>query len=236
MINIIKKNLHKDICKRPEIHAFVLNLYLNGEEYPHKVDDYFPKHAVENPELLVAMESHMRDEDKHVLLYRKLIEKLEQPIIELPMEDVYNHIIKEHTPVNFHILETDKADMKTEKLASFMAHLHFLEKRISTSLEYHSDACHYSPIDYSEKVVSTVLSDEKNHVQYTIDAVFDLLPRQKALKMLEIHRLAEEKANMQFSYQQLRRLVKIYSNQFPKSRRWIYKLSSKLLEWNLQRG
>jgi hypothetical protein len=234
LISIIKNNLHIDICKSPEVHAFVLNLYLNGEEYPHKVDDYFPKQAVENIELLKAMESHMQDEDKHVLLYRKAISKLSQPIVEFPMDDVYNHIIKKHTPHNFHILESDSKDGKTDKLASFMAHLYFLEKRIATSLKYHSEACHYSPSDYSEKAVSIVLSDEKNHVKYTKEAVFDLLPKQKALKMLDIHRQAEKKANYEFSSQQLKRIMNVYSRHFPSSRRWLYKISSQLLEWSLK--
>ncbi|MCF6263421.1 MAG: hypothetical protein L3J24_07545 [Xanthomonadales bacterium] len=236
MIPFIKNNLHKDICRVPEVHACVLNLYLNGEEYPHKVNDYFPTSAVDNPELLATMKRHMDDEDKHVLIYRKLINKLDQPIIELPMDDVYNHVIKNYTPVSFHILDDDSADIKTEKLASFMAHLHFLELRITTSLQFHGEACQHSPIDYSEKAVSLVLADEKTHVEYTKNAVFDLLPRQRALEMLAIHREAEHKANLQFSYQQLRKLVTIYSHKFPKSRRWIYKLSSSLLEWNLKRG
>ncbi len=234
MITFIKHNLHKDICRNPEVHAFVLNLYLNGEEYPHKVNDYFPTDYVENVELLSAMQSHMKDEDKHVLLYRKAIKKLNQPIIEQPMDDIYNHVIKKHTPHDFHILVTDDTDQKVDKLANFMAHLYFLEKRIATSLKFHSEACHFSPSDYSEKAVSIVLSDEKHHVQYTKQAVFELLPRQKALRVLAIHEQAEKKANYEFSSFQLKRIMNVYAHCFPGSRRWLYKVSSQLLEWSLK--
>jgi len=234
MISIIKKNLHRDICRNPELHGFVLNLYLNGEEYPHKVNDYFPKHIVQDQELLSAMNKHMEDEDRHVLMYRKTIQKMQQPIVELPMADVYNHVIKKHTPEGFHILEKDSPDTKTRKLASFMAHLYFLEKRISQSLEFHADACQLSPTDYAEKVVSKVLSDEQYHVEYTKNAVFDLLPRQQALDMMSLHQLAEKKANIEFSSQQLRKVVTHYKLRINTSHRWIYSISSRLLEWNLQ--
>ena len=36
------RRLHRDICADPVLHGLVLNLYLNGEEYPHRVADYFP--------------------------------------------------------------------------------------------------------------------------------------------------------------------------------------------------
>jgi hypothetical protein len=53
--------LHRDICRDPVLRL-VLNLYLNGEEYPHQIDDYFPTWAVTDADLLAAMQkSHMQD-------------------------------------------------------------------------------------------------------------------------------------------------------------------------------
>jgi len=74
MLNLItstKKQLHRDICTDPVLHGLVLNLYLNGEEYPHRVSDYFPIADTEEPELAELMRSHLRDEDKHIALYKK---------------------------------------------------------------------------------------------------------------------------------------------------------------------
>lgn len=236
MISLIKTQLHKDICKSPELHAFVLNLYLNGEEYPQKVNDYFPEDAVEDSELLLCMQSHMQDEEKHALFYRKTITGLEQPIVELPMVNIYNYVIKKYTPVSFHIFDSDNKDQKTEKLASFMAHLHFLEKRIATSLSFHLDACHLSPSDYPEKIVNKVLIDEQKHMDYTHNAVFDLLPYSKALKMMALHKAAEEQANLEFSAKQLQTVVSHYKQHLPSSHRWLYKISSNLMDWKLRYG
>jgi hypothetical protein len=231
---IIKRRLHRDICRDPVLHGLVLNLYLNGEEYPHRIDDYFPVWAVDDSHLLAAMKSHMKDEDKHVALYRKAIRKIEQPIVELPLADVYNEVIRGHTPQSFSIDQQDSADQRTFKLASFMAHLHFLEKRIARSLEFHVEACASSPSEYSEKAVGIVLSDEIHHVQYTRDAVSHLLPVATAKKVLEEHRLAEKRANLDFSSQQLSRLTSNYAERFPRSRRRIYYHASNLLEWGLK--
>ncbi|WP_144395000.1 hypothetical protein [Pleionea sediminis] len=234
MISIIKKNLHRDICKIPELHAFVLNLYLNGEEYPHKVNDYFPIELIDEPEVVGLMKSHMMDEDRHVKMYKKAIRKLDQPIIELPMIDIYNHVIKNHTAESFHITKEDNKDIRIRKLANFMAHLHFLEKRISHSLKIHLDACTYSPVNYTEKVVGRVLNDENRHVEYTKNAVYDLLPRAQAKNVMTQHRLAECRASREFSYQQLRKVVTQYKHQLPKFNRQLYSISSHILEWSIK--
>lgn len=231
---IIKRRLHRDICRDPVLHGLVLNLYLNGEEYPHRIDDYFPAWAVRDAHLLSAMQNHMRDEDKHVVLYRKLIRKIDQPIVELPLADVYNEVIRSYTAQSFRVAERDNADQRTFKLANFFAHLHFLEKRIARSLEYHLDSCHLSPSDYAEKAVGIVFSDETHHVRYTRDAVLHLLPTATATTVLADHRQAESRANLDFSSQQLSRLTSKYSTRFPRSRRRIYRHASNLLEWGLK--
>ena len=231
---IIKRRLHRDICRDPVLHGLVLNLYLNGEEYPHRIDDYFPVWAVPDADLLSAMQSHMRDEDKHVALYRKAIRKIDQPIIELPLADVYNEVIRSHTKQSFRIGEQDSADLRTFKLAGFFAHLHFLEKRIARSLQYHLDACSSSPSGYPEKAVGVVFKDEKHHVDYTREAVFHLLPLAKAKTLLSNHRRAEAKANLDFSSQQLSRLSSYYADRFPRCRRRIYRHASDVLEWGVR--
>ena len=47
VIGSIKLRLHRDIVADPVLHGLVLNLYLNGEQYPHRVQDYFPMAAAE---------------------------------------------------------------------------------------------------------------------------------------------------------------------------------------------
>lgn len=232
--SIIKRNLHRDICADPVLHGLVLNLYLNGEEYPHRIDDYFPVWAVHDVDLLAAMRSHMQDEDKHVALYKKAIRKLEQPIVELPLANVYNEVIRGHTKQSFRVDRKDSADQRMFKLAGFFAHLHFLEKRIARSLDYHLDACAFSPSEYPMKAVGIVFNDEKHHVKYTEEAVFHLLPAARAKAVLADHRRAEARANLDFSSQQLSRLSSQYADRFPRSRRRIYHHAGKLLEWGLR--
>jgi hypothetical protein len=176
----------------------------------------------------------MQDEDKHVSLYRKAIRKIDQPIVELPMAEIYNSIIRSYTPESFRIDEQDDVDERTFKLANFLAHLHFLEKRIARSLEFHLEGCSSSPSDYSEKAVGIVLGDEAHHVVYTREAVFHLLPAHTAKTVLDVHRRAEARANLDFSSQQLTLLTNEYAERFPSARRRIYRHASDLLEWGLK--
>src|SRR5258707_1861645 len=98
IIRGIKRRLHRDIVADPVLHGRVLNLYLNGEQYPHRVADYFPMAAVEDAALARRMRAHLHEEDKHVALYRRAIRALGQPVVELPLPDVYNTVIRRHTP------------------------------------------------------------------------------------------------------------------------------------------
>ena len=222
----IKRQMHRDICSDPVLHGLVLNMYLNGEEYPHRVSDYFPVVDTLEPELAATMRAHLRDEDKHILLYRKAVKRLEQPVLRLPVEEVFNHIIRSHTPDSFAINAFDPSDEKRLKLAHFLAHLHFLETRVARSLEFHLDGCEYSPSTYPGKVVAAVLSDEQRHAQYTREAVFELLPRARSTAVLHAHRRAEAKANIDFSYRQFSRLLREHRSRFPSSRRWLYRCAA----------
>jgi hypothetical protein len=230
LIASTKRQLHRDICADPVLHGLVLNLYLNGEEYPHRVSDYFPIADTEEPEIADMMRTHLREEDKHIALYKKAVRCLQQPVLILPMADIFNHVIRFHTPVSFAIGNTESRDKKREKLASFFAHLHFLEKRVATSLAYHLDACAHSPCDYPEKVIGVILADERRHAAYTREVVMELLPRRAASEVLHIHQAAESRANLAFSCSQLGKLLRGYARRFPRSRRWLYRLSCRYME------
>ena len=230
LITSTKKQLHRDICSDPVLHGLVLNLYLNGEEYPHRVSDYFPIADTEESELAEMMRNHLRDEDKHIALYRKAVRNLEQPVLVLPMTDIFNHVIRSHTADSFAFGPWESRDGKRAKLANFFAHLHFLEKRVVESLEYHLDACVHSPSDYPEKIIRIVLADERRHADYTRDAVMELVPRKAALATLERHEAAEARANLEFSRGQLGRLLREHGRRFPRSRRWLYRASCRYLE------
>ena len=230
LITSTKRQLHRDICADPVLHGLVLNLYLNGEEYPHRVSDYFPIADTDEPEIAQMMRTHLREEDKHIALYKKAVRCLRQPVLVLPMGDIFNHVIRSHTPVSFAIEAAEPRDKKREKLAGFFAHLHFLEKRVATSLEYHLDACARSPCSYPEKVIRIILADERRHASYTRDAVMELLPRKAANETLRVHQVAEARANLAFSRRQLGKLLGDYARRFPRSRRWLYRLSCRYME------
>jgi hypothetical protein len=229
LIDGIKRRLHRDLVADPVLHGLVLNLYLNGERYPQRVDDYFPIAEVTDRPLAAHMRSHVVDEQKHVLLYEKAICRLGQPVLELESGDIFNEVIRSHTPVSFRIEPTDNADARTLKLAHFLAHVHFLEKRVARSLEYHVEACAHADCDYPEKAVSAVLRDEGRHVTYTREAVLQLLPRTLAIDALAQHRAAERRANLDFSSTQLRRLAREQRNRFEPMRCIAYSLCAHAL-------
>jgi hypothetical protein len=213
-IDAIKRRLHREIVADPVLHGLVLNLYLNGEEYPHFVDDYFPVEVGDECGLGATMRAHLADEDKHVALYAKAINKLDQPVLVLPKADIFNEVIRGHTPVSFAMLPGDSSDARRLKLAHFFAHAHFLEKRVARSLDYHVEACAMSPSPYPRKAVEAVLHDEGRHVSYTRQAVEDLLPRTSALEVLATHAQAERRANLDFSSRQMGQLLRDHSRRF----------------------
>lgn len=221
-IDAIKRKLHREIVADPVLHGLVLNLYLNGEEYPHLVDDYFPIDVGAEWGLDETMRSHLADEDKHVALYRKAITKISQPVLDLPMADIFNEVIRSHTPASFAMRDDDDRDARRLKLAHFFAHAHFLEKRVARSLEYHIDACAHAESPYPGKAVGAVLHDEGRHVAYTREAVEDLLPKTTANDVLALHARAERRANFDFSARQLTQLLREHSRRFSASGRAVF--------------
>ena len=235
-IDAVKRRLHREIVADPVLHGLVLNLYLNGEEYPHLVDDYFPIEVGREWGLAETMRSHLDDEDKHVALYRKAIAKLGQPVLQLPMGDIFNEVIRAHTPATFAMRREDDRDGRRLKLAHFFAHAHFLEKRVARSLEYHIDACAHAPSPYPGKAVAAVLHDEGRHVAYTREAVEDLLPKASANEVLALHARAERRANFDFSARQLTRLLREHSKRFSATGRALFGACTFALRVGLQHG
>jgi len=230
VIDGVKARLHRDIVADPVLHGMVLNLYLNGEQYPHRVSDYFPFAAVEDPELERVMRAHVADEDKHIALYTRAIERLGQPVIVQPIEAVFNEVIRRHTPASFALEAGESRDSSRLKLAHFFAHLHFLEKRVARSLEYHLDACAHAVSDYPQKVIDAVLRDERRHVRYTREVVSQVLPVRRANQVLALHAGAERRANLDFSAHELGRLLHEQRSRFPRLRGRMYRACATLLK------
>jgi len=223
LVDSVKDRLHRDIVADPILHARVLNLYLCGEAYPNTVDDYFPIEHVDCPDLARRMQKHRGEESKHVTLYAKAIETLGAEVAELPRWCIFNHVIRSHTREAWRVGGDLNREERLNKVANFFAHAHFLEKRVARSLEYHHDACVRARCEYPGHVVALVLADEQNHVRYTREAVFDLVSRQRAADILQAHRSAEQRANLDFSCHQLRRLLIEEPARWPQSRQWLYR-------------
>lgn len=226
VIDGIKRRLHRDIVADPVLHGRVLNLYLNGEQYPHRVRDYFPAAALEDVALERRMREHLREEDKHVALYMKAIRAIGQPVAELPLQDVYNTVILRHTPRQ---PAAEEADGRRVGLAHFFAHLHFLESRVAQSLEYHLEACAHAASPYPAKAVEVILRDEHAHAAYTREAVFRLVPAGIGRNVLEIHRRAESRANREFSARELKRLLGEEGTRFGGRARTLYACGAALM-------
>ena len=230
LIDGIKAQLHRDIAADPRTHGWVLNLYLNGERYPQTVCDYFQSEYAPTEELAAQIRLHEADEHKHELLFAKAIRALGEPVVELPREDVFNEVIRWFTPGTFHIVPSDGLEVRREKLANFMAHCHFLEKRVARSLCYQADASQSAASRVVGKAVGAVLRDEDRHVSYTIGAVRDLLPRRRADEVLDEHRRAEARANVRFSTSQMRHFLAAHARLVPGRRRVLYRVCGALME------
>src|SRR3954453_17045567 len=200
LINGLKRQLHRDIAGDPRTHGWVLNLYLNGERYPQTVCDYFQSEYAPTRELADLIKLHEKDEHKHELIFGKAIQALGQQVVELPRIDIFNVIIRMFTPGTFHIVPEDPDEVRRDKLANFMAHCHFLEKRVARSLCYEAEMSGHAKSPMVGKGVNAVLADEGRQVSYTLDAVNDLLTRRRAREVLDAHRRAEAKANLRFSH------------------------------------
>jgi hypothetical protein len=222
IVDRVKVRLHRQIVDDPVIHGAVLNLYLNGEHYPAMVDDYFPIEEIDEPELVALMEAHLRDEERHVALYSKAIKTIEQPIVDLPIAQIFNHVVRRYTTTSFAIQPSDTKDERMRKLAHFFAHTHFIEKRVAKSLSYHVEACEMANSHYCFKAIGAILKDELRHVTYTREMVYALLPARAANDVLASHERAERRANLDFSSSELRRLSRERPDHLSLATRFLY--------------
>jgi hypothetical protein len=223
MASPLKKVWHTDLASHPTTHAWVLNLYRAGERHPQLVDDYFPVAHAPWPELATDLARHREDERRHDRMYTAAIKRLGEPVVDMDGPDVFNVVIRECTPVAFRIEEGDGEDRVRSRLANFLAHAHFLEKRITRSVGYHAEACDRvgSPV---ASVVTAVLADEERHVRYTREAVTELVGRAEAARVLEVHAHAEARANLLFSAHQIRECLRRFKAEVPRLHRALYRL------------
>ena len=230
IIDVAKRTAHRDVVADPVAHGWVLNLYLSGERYPEAVTDYFQHEYAPTVELADAIRRHAADENKHVRLYEHALSDIRQPVVDVSPPFVFNEVVRSFTPETFHARPDDPSDVQRFKLANFLAHAHFLEKRVGRSIEYHADACGDHDRDIVGRCVAAVIRDEHRHVTYTIEAVRDLLTRRQFDRVLDAHRRAEAKANLQFSRRLLRRFRDSFAHQFPRRRRLMYRVGQMILD------
>ena len=231
IVHALKQTWHRDLVGRPETHAWVLSLYRAGELHPQTVADYFPSHAAEDQELRSSMERHAADEVRHVKMYDRALAKLGRELTVFEGLDVFNVAIRTETEAPYGEFTTEGAaadDVRREKLAHFLAHAHFLERRIARSLEYHLDACERARVAEVIPSVSTVLADEHRHATYTLEAVKDLLPRARAEHVLSVHRRGEARANLSFSARQVRSFLTTFGARLPRA--LLYRSCASMME------
>ena len=230
IVDRAKQQWHRDLAADPTTHAWVLNLYRAGEQHPETVDDYFPYQHAPWPELASSIQRHAADERRHTLLYAKAIERVGGTVEELDGWDVFNRVIREHTPVGFSIAESDAPDIKRRRLAHFLAHAHCLERRVLRSLEYHVEACERLGLRREARLVSGVHTDEQRHVSYSEEAVIELVGKREAADTFELHARAEAAADRAFSAYQVRVFMRTHAKRVPLSSRLLYTASALFLE------
>ena len=214
----------------PTTHAWVLNLYRAGEHHPQTVTDYFPYEHAPSEHLREKVKRHAGDERRHTALYTRAIKKLGFEPFELHGHDVFNQVIRDCTPCSFAIADGDKQDVKTEKLANFLAHAHCLERRIARSLDFHQEACERSGSKDILKVVTAVHADEDRHLTYTKEAVYSLLPKSRANEVFALHSQAEAAADKAFSAFQVRNFQRLHGKHLSLPKKLFYKACAFLME------
>jgi len=208
VVDWAKNRFHRDVVADPVVHGWVLNLYRAGERYPQTVTDYFPSQHAPDRQLADDLRRHRGDEARHTVLYGRAIAAMGQQVVDFDGSDIFNVVIRAFTAESFTIADADDAATKRRKLASFLAHAHFLEKRVARSLHYHRDACERGGARTAERVVESVLRDEERHVAYTAAAARALLTRAEASAVFAHHRRAEARANLVFSERQVQAFVR----------------------------
>jgi hypothetical protein len=229
-VRAVKRAWHRDLVSRPGTHAWVLSLYRAGEFHPQTVSDYFPIAAAESPSLKAAMERHCRDEQRHVKLYDRAVAALGEELVPFEGGDVFNVVIRSETNATFETATAKSADQRRERLAHFLAHAHFLELRISHSLDLHLEACASAGMPEIEALVQAVHHDEHRHTSYTLEAVRELLPKARAERVLDVHRRGEARANLKFSARQVRHFCSTFAHTAEVSHTLLYRACAAMME------
>ncbi len=227
-VEAVKRAWHRDLVADPETHAWVLSLYRAGELYPDTVDDYFPVAHAPWAWLADAMARHRDDERRHGAMFARAIKLSGHAVEGFDGDDVFNHVIRAHTPARWRVGEADDPDARRLRLAHFLAHAHHLERRVSRSLELHLDACERGGARTAARVVEAVLSDEHRHLGYTLDAVRELVDAATAREVVALHGRAEARADLVFSERQVRRFLARFERRATPSRRALYRLCASL--------
>jgi hypothetical protein len=226
----LKELWHRDLVADPATHAWVLNLYRAGEKHPQTVSDYFPHRHAPTPDLAERLRRHAGDEARHVRMYTGAIERLGEEVEERVGAAVFNQVIRDCTRVDFRIDERDAEAERCRKLAHFLAHAHFLERRIAQSLQFHLAACEFHRRHEIAAVVAAVLADEERHVAYSLAAVHELVTRADAEGLIETHRRGERLANLRFSAERVRECLRTLGKRLPLRHRALYAAASVLQE------
>lgn len=230
LVRAVKRAWHRDLVSRPSTHAWVLSLYRAGEFHPQTVTDYFPIAAAQSPSLRASMERHARDEQRHVKLYDRAIASLGEARLNFEGGDVFNVVIRAETRATFDTATARNADEQRERLAHFLAHAHYLEQRITRSLEYHLEACEQAGAVEVSQLVQAVQHDEGRHTAYTLAAVRELLPTSRAAEVLEIHRRGEARANLKFSARQVRSFCSTFQRSARVPSAVLYRVCASIME------
>jgi hypothetical protein len=171
LVSSIKRRLHREIVA-DRVARLVLNLIINGEQYPSR-DRLFS--AGRRVRIAQRMRSHMRGEDKAVITSSRWRCWAAHVLPGCPTSKSSHPA---HTPRASRREEDDDRDTRTLKLAHFLGHLHFLEEA-------------HQPLAGvprgSMRGVRVALQaarwargrDESGHVIYTRETVEALLPAQK---------------------------------------------------------
>jgi hypothetical protein len=92
------------------------------------------------------------------------------------------------------------------------------------------DACLQTDRVTVSHTLQVAKKDEDKHVSYTREAVYQLLPRQKADEVMAIHRAVEARANLVFSQKQVRVFLDRFATTIPRRRQLLYRVCAILME------
>lgn len=223
LLRKFKVGIHRDVVLDPIAHAWALNLYLAGEEYPKHTTDYFHDRFLGfDASIAEKFKVHQTDEVRHCRMLRACVDLLKTDGSS-KTSLVYNETIKRYTPASFQVDPDDDREQVRLKLGHFLLHLHFLEQRVAESLGHHYEACASVGPSRIASAIGRILQDEERHRLYTIESAREILTRSELKEFQPMHYLAEKRANREFSLVQARHFQSRLATSMPISRKLIYR-------------